>query len=186
MLREVAISDADVRLEKKQVSLIIETAETVRDNALNLARKKMLPREQDFGLASLLERREFVDYFKHALAIEIAQVIAFNDQRVQAVFLFEESTNPDAETEDYLSSIDFTIHLLAFVTAGSAAFESYVASLDRALTEVLNELPSNDLFRRSSFLTVLPVTEKDVAQSRGYATLLSSIYSRPLKIWERK
>ena len=184
MFKEILLSDPETQLDKKQVSSLLETAETVRSNALNLARKKLLPREQDAGLAKLLERRDFIDYFKHALAQEVAQVIATYDQRVQVVYLFEESTNPDAQTEDYLSSVDLTIHLLALVTSASAALESFVASLDRALTEALNELPSDQFGKRSSFLNVMPITEDDIKDGRGYAVLLSSFYARPLKIWQ--
>jgi hypothetical protein len=185
MYTEVSLSDTEIQPVDKQVSFIFETAETIRENALIQAREKMLPRDKDAELGKLLERRDFVDYLKHALAQEVAQVIASYDQRVQAVYLFEESTNPDAETEDYLPSMDLTLHLLALVTSASAAFESFVSSLDRALTEVLLELPSREFARRTSFLDVLPVTEHDINQGQGYAKLLSSIYARPLKIWER-
>ena len=145
----------------------------------------MLPREVEAELSKLLERRDFIEYFKYALAQEAAQVLATNDQRIQSVFLFEESSNPDAETEDYPLSMDLSVHLLALVTSASAALEAFVFSLDRALTEVLCTLPSSDFSRRSSFLNVLPITESEVEEGQGYAILLSSIYARPLKIWER-
>ena len=185
MYTEVSLSDTETQLDKRQVSRLFETAETIRGNALNLARKKLLPREQDAELAKLFERRDFVEYFKYTLAQEVAQVIATYDQRVQAVYLFEESANPDAETEDYLLSMDLTIHLLALVTSASAAHEAFVTSLDRSLTEVLSELPSKAFARRTSFLNVVPVTKNDIEEGRGYAVLLSSIYARPLKIWQR-
>ncbi len=185
MYTEVSLSDTKVRLGKKQVSSLLETAETIRGNALNLARKKMLPREQDAELAKLLERPNFVDYFKYTLAQEVAQVIATYDQRVQAVYLFEESANPDAETEEYPAFVDLTIHLLALVTSPSAALETFITTLDRTLTEVLSEFPSDAFARRTSFLNVIPITESDIEEGRGYAVLLSSIYARPLKIWQR-
>lgn len=185
MYTEVSLSDTKTRLGKKQISSIFETAETIRDNALKQARMKMLPRERDAELARLLQHRGFVDYLKHSLAQEVAQVLASYDQRVQAVYLFEESSNPDAETEEYLPSIDLTVHLLALVTSASAALEAFISSLDRALTEVLVDLPSDQFNKRSSFLDVLPVTEKDVEQGQGYAKLLSSFFARPLIIWER-
>jgi hypothetical protein len=163
----------------------METAETVREIALNHARKMLRPRDQTAELAILFGRREFVDYFKYALAIEVAQVIASYDRQVQAVYLFEESANPDAETEDYPSSPDLTIHLLTLVTSASAALEAFVTSLDRTLTEVLNDLPSEPFAGRTSFLNVIPITEVDIKERRGYAVLLSSIYARPIQIWQR-
>lgn len=184
MYKEISLLETEVQVDIMQISSIMETAETVRNNALNLARKKLLPREQDAELAKLLERNDFVDYFKHALAQEVAQVFAAHDRRIQAVYLFEESANPDAETEDYTSYLDLTIHLLALVTSASAALDSFITSLDRALTDVLSELPSNAFARRTSFLDVLSVTESDIEAGRGYAVLLSSIHARPLKIWQ--
>lgn len=185
MYTEVSLSDTIIRTRERQISSMFEMAETIRDNALNRARIKMSRREQDTELPKLLEHRGFVDYLKHAVGQEVAEVLAANDQRVQSVFLFEESTNPDAETDDYLSSGDLTVHLLALVTSPSAALEAFVSSLDRALAELLCELPSKEFARRTSFLDVLPITERDVQEGKGYAVLLSSIYARPLKIWER-
>lgn len=185
MYTEVPVSDKEVQLDKKQFSSLLETAETIRGNGLNRARRKLLPWEQDLELAKLLEHRDFVDYFKYTLAQEVAQVIATYDQRVQAVYIFEESANPDAETEEYTQFVDLTIHLLAIVNSASAVLDAFVASLDRALTEVLSELPSNSFAMRNSFLNIIPITESDIEERRGNAVLLPSIYGRPMRIWKR-
>ena len=185
MLTEVSLPKQERQIEEVQVSPLMETAETVKEIALKHARLMLRPRDRQDDLANLLARRDFVGYFNNALAVEVAQVIASYDQHVQAVYLFEESTNPDAETEEYLSSVDLTIHLLALVTSASAALESFITSIDRTLTEVLNDLPSEQFAGRTSFLNVLPITEADIEARRGYAVLLSSIYARPLRIWQR-
>jgi hypothetical protein len=185
MYQDISVPEPESQVERKQVSSLMEAAETIRENAIDLAREKMSFYEQEAELAILLERRNFVEYFKYALAQEVAQMIATYDQHVQAVYLFEESANPDAETEDYLSTVDLTIHLLASVTSSSAALEAFVTSLDRALTEVLCELPSKAFTRRTAFLNVIPITENDIEEGRGYAVILSSIYARPLRIWQR-
>lgn len=185
MYTEISLSDTKILMDIKQISSLFETAETIQINALNQARRRLPTREKDAQLAKLLERRDFIDNFRHALAQEIAQVIATHDQRVQAVYIFEESANPDAETEEYTQFVDLTIHLLALVTSASAALDAFVASLDRALTEVLSELPSNAFSIRNSFLNIIPITESDIEERRGNAVLLPSIYARPLKIWQR-
>jgi hypothetical protein len=186
MYQDISVPEPESQVERKQVSSLMEAAETIRESAIDLAREKMSFYEQEAELAILLERRNFVEYFKYALAQEVAQVIATYDQRVKAVYLFEETANPDSETEDYLSTVDLTIHLLATVTSASAALEAFVASVDRALTDVLCELPSDTFARRTSYLNVIPITENDIEEGRGYAVLLSSIYARPLRIWERE
>jgi len=94
--------------------------------------------------------------------------------------------NPDAETEDDLP-MDATIHLLTQVTSNSAALDAFIASLDRALTQHLNELPVEMLRKSTSILDVISVTEDNVKNRRGYASsLLSSWYAPPLKVWARE
>ena len=83
----------------------------------------------------------------------------------------------------YRSTV-WSVIMLAQLGA-SAALEAFTASLDRTLTNVLNELPSELYAGRTSFLNILPITEADIEERRGYAVLLSSIYARPVKIWQR-
>lgn len=186
MYKDISLPEEGVQIGIKPVSSLIETAETVRSNAVELARSKLMPREQSEDLKILLLRKDFVEYLKHALAQELAQVIATFDQRVEAVYLFDESTNPGASTEDYPTAQDLTIHMLTLVTSDSAALEAFTISLDRAMTQVLNELPSQAFTDRTSFLNFLPITENDIVERRGYAVLLSSIFAPPLKIWQRQ
>ncbi len=185
MLTEVSLPEQKRRFEEKQVTTLMETAETIKNNSLKRARTKLPPRDRQTEVAVLLARRDFVDYLNYYLAHEVARVIASYDQRVQAFYLFEESANPDAQTEEYPAVKDLTIHLLTLVSSASAALEAFVISLDRTLTEVLNELPSEPFAGRTSFLNVLPITEADIEEERGYAVLLSSIHARPIKIWQR-
>lgn len=174
-----------VETTAKQFSTMPEAAETIREKALKKARMKLPARYQAMSLDKVMQRSDFLAYFRYTLAQEIAQVFAAYDQHVQAVYLFEESTNPGAETEDYPALVDLTIHLLIRVTSASAALESFITSLDRALTDVLQQLPSAEFAQRISFLDAIPVTQKDVDDDRGYAVLLKSIYAPPLMIWQR-
>ncbi len=177
--------NSETQLDKKQVSSLFETAETIQINALNLARRKLLPGERDMQLAKVLERQEFVEKFKRALAQEIAHVIAAYDQRVQAVYLIGETINTHKKPEEELLSVDLNIRLFTLVTTASAALLAFVASLDRALTIVLGELPSKAFGMGNSFLEVVPITERDIEHGWGYALLFSSIYGRPTEIWQR-
>lgn len=185
MLTKVSRTETTTTGDMGQVISLTETAESVRNMALDQARAKMLKRDQDADLADLFKKGEFIDYFKYALAIEVAKVLGAFDPRVQAVYLFEESANPDAQTEDYRASLDMTIHLLARVTAASAGLEAFVLSLDRNITELICQLPTDLFAGRTSFLNVVPIIEKEIEERRGYAALLSSIYARPLEIWKR-
>ena len=149
MLTEVSLPEQKTQFDEVQVSSLADTAETIKKIALDQARTMVRQRDRQNDLANLLARRDFVGYFNDALSLEVAKVIASYDQRVQAVYLFNESANPDAQTEEYLSSIDLTIHLLILVTSASAALDAFITSLDRTLTETLIDLPSEQFAGRT-------------------------------------
>ena len=182
MFTEIQSQKKEGQLATERVGSLKDAIESIRNNAINYARNKMPPQLQNEELSRLLERRDFIQYFRHALAHEIAQVLGTYDQHVQAVYLFDESINPDAETEDYLPHVDLTIHLLLEVTSNSAALGSFITSLDRGLTEELREMPTK-FSGYTSFLDIIPITKQAIQERRGYAALLSSIYARPRKVW---
>jgi hypothetical protein len=77
------------------------------------------------------------------------------------------------------------VHLLVKVSAASAALNAFVASLDRALTASLKELPSQAFTHREFILDVVVVDEEDVRLRRGPAAVITSVFAPALKIWER-
>ena len=185
MLTESIERKAKTESTLGQVTRLQEVAETIRDNALAAARSRLLARQQDADLADLLQIPTFLHSFKYGLAEGVTNVIVANDGNVQAIYLFEESTNPDSETEDALTP-DMTVHLLLLVDSNSAALDAFVESLDRSLTELVGDLPSPLLAKRTSLLNVIPVTQQQVDNRQGYGALLSSIFARPVKLWARK
>lgn len=185
MHTEIQLQEREGQLTTERVGSLKNTIETIRNNAITHSRMKMPAQLQNEELPRLLKRRSFVQYFRHALAYEIAQVLGTVDQHVQAVYLFDEAINPDAETEDYLPHVDLTIHLLLKVTSNSAALDAFITSLDRTLTEDLRKM-SDAFAGYTSFMDVIPITEHAIQERRGYAALLSSIYAHPLKVWPRE
>jgi len=168
-----------------QLTRLQEAAETICDNALAAARERLPARQQDAPLAELLRLPAFLNSFKYGLAEGATNVIVANDGNVQAVYHFEESVNPDSETEEALMP-DIGVHLLLLVGANSAALDAFIKSLDGTLAELIRELPSPSLAKRTSVLNVIPITQEDVNNNRGYGALLSSIFARPVKLWARK
>lgn len=184
MYTDVLKTSTEIDDPQPQISQLQETAETLQHDALSWARTKLPLLQQGMELEDLLQQHDFVNWFKYKLAEGVAHVIAANDQRVQAAYSFEESSNPDAATEEHLP-LDGTVHLLVKVATNSAALKAYIDSLDRALVATAGTLPSALFVRLSHILDVIPVTEEDVAHGRGYAVLLSSVHAPPLKIWQR-
>ena len=185
MLTKTIEREAKTESTIGQVTRLQEVAETIRDNALEAARLRLPARQQEVDLADLLQIPAFLNSFKYGLAEGATNVIVANDGNVQAIYLFEESTNPDSETEDVLAP-DLTVHLLLLVDSNSAALEAFVESLDRSLTELLRDLPSPLLAKRTSILNAIPIVQEDADARQGYGALLSSVFARPVKLWARK
>lgn len=165
-----------------QVTRLQEAAETIRDDALAAARSSLTNRQQDAVIADLLQIPAFVNRFKVGLAEGATNVIVANDGNVQAVYHFEESANPDSETEE-AQTPDIGVHLLLLVDSNSAALDAFIKSLDGTLTGLIRELPSPSLTKRTSILNVIPITQEDVDNKQGYGALLSSMFARPVKLW---
>ncbi len=172
------------RVRRTEVTRLFEVAETIRDDALVWARSGLGIFDRGLELENLFELSRFVDRFKYGLAKGVAETIAANDQRVQAIYLFDSELSSDLETGCELP-IDVSVHQLALVSAPSAALESLIISLDRALLESLQELPVRLYKEREWILDIKLITEYDVDNKIGYACLLGSTFSPALEIWKR-
>ena len=161
-----------------------EVAETIRDDALALAQNRLSAPLDELELKRLLRRPDFVDNLKYGLASGVANALSGNNPRVRAVYIYEPSANPDSELGNDMP-VDATVHLLVLVNSSSAALEAFISALDRALAASLTSLPSPKFAERDSILDVNLLTEKDVESGRGYAVLLSSVFTPPLKVWQR-
>lgn len=168
----------------RQVRHLGEIAETLWGDALAAARNKLGIAGVNQSLTALFKRGDFVDYFKYELATRTARELAANDERVHAIYIYDPSSNPDCEAGIY-PSIDMSVHLLVQVSIPSAALETFIDSLDSALTATMKELLPEIFERRNFILNATIISEQDVKLRRGYAALLSSLFAPPLKIWQR-
>jgi len=167
-----------------QVLHLEEVAETIRDDALAQARKKIGALRRGANLAGLLERPDFLDYFKYGLASGVANVLAANDQNVQAVYVYDPALDAGSEAgED--PPRDVGVHLLVWVTTPSAALEALIASLDRALAASLKDLPAPGFRQRESILDVNLLSDDDMRRGVNYAGLLKGLFAPPLPVWRR-
>lgn len=167
------------------VTSLQEVAETVQSDALQHAHTRFILPIQAAGLAELLQRHDFVEHFKFGLAERIAGTLAAYDEHVQAIYYFDPNLNPDAETETY-AALDASVNLLVQVESKSAALESFIIAVDRALTEQVRKLPSPLFASLASVLNTILITQDDVEQKRGHAVLLSSFYLKPRQVWRRR
>ncbi len=149
-----------------------EVAETIRSEALGLARRTVSNVPAAAPAQVLLLQPRFRAAFKAGLAASVAQVLGANDDRLLAVYTYDQE--------------DPVLHLLVLVTQPSAALTAFVAALDRALTADLHALGPTGFADRDSILDVNLITPKEVRLGLGYAVLLSAVSAAPLKVWTRE
>ena len=170
------------RTSRPTVTSLQEVAETILADALQFAHDKFTQPMRAAGLEELMQRHDFIDYFKLGLAERIANTLAAHDEHVQAIYYFDPSLGSDAGTETY-TALDPSINLLIRVKLKSAALSSFIAALDDALAREVRKLPSPYYGSLVTILNAILITEEDVEQGRGYAALLSSLYLKPRQVW---
>jgi hypothetical protein len=168
-----------------QVSTLGELAKTIRASAVVEALSDRRSYATNEALLELeLSRPVVREAVKDGLARGVARALLAHDPQVQAIYAYDPSANPDSEAGDD-RPFDATIHLLAIVTAPSAALQAFIAALDRALTESLKELPSPIFQIRESVLDINLITRQDVQERKGYAGLLSATFAPAIEICRR-
>jgi hypothetical protein len=160
-------------------------AETICARALERARPPTSFIKDKPGLEELLQDPTFVQRFKVGLARGAADLLAANDNRVYSVYLLEASAALPMRL-DASSSSTPNIHLLVVVEQRSAALHALATALDQALIREVRKFPASALLEDKSLINPLFITEKEVAQHKGYAMLLSSAHRPLLTIWKRK
>jgi hypothetical protein len=180
----LSIHATDQDAQYAQPVQLEEVVETMCDDAIVWARDKLGWVGRESSLAEVLRRPDFLGYFKHGLAVSVANVLAANDANVQAVYVFDPSLNADSEAGTDLP-FDTSVHLLVRAVTPSAALHAFVTALDQALSTNLKNLPAPVFAGRESILDVIVITEEDIRLSVGYAGLLSGVFAPPIRIWQR-
>ena len=175
-------SPVDSATSRLVVTSLQEVAETIQMDALEYAHNRFTQPVRAASIEELLQRHDFINYFKFGLAERIANTLAAHDEHVQAIYYFDPNLSADAETETY-TALDPSINLLVQIKSKSAALSSFIAALDDALVIQARKLPSPHYAALASILNAILITEEDVEQKRGYAALLSSLYLKPRKVW---
>ena len=175
--------EAPITEETAEPSLtsLQEVAETIQIDALQHAYAMSIHPARAVDLAELLRWHDFVNHFKFGVAERIANTLAAHDEHVQAIYTFDPNLSADAETETY-APLDPSVNLLVQVTSKTAALQSFIAAIDKALTKQANTLPSPLFSSLETMLNAIVITGEDVRQKQGYAALLSSLYLKPRRI----
>lgn len=185
MIAEAASTTSETAIPLNRVTKVHELVETIRDEAVTYALSKLAPSKRGVDLVELSKRPEFLSEFKCGLASGVGDALIAHDGQVRSIYLFDPTANPDLES-GIGTSIDATVHLLVRVNTPSAALHAVIDAIDVALTQSIKSLgwPIYANFR--SVLDIIPITEKDIRERKGFAALLTSIFAPPIRVCQKE
>jgi hypothetical protein len=167
-----------------KISQLNELAETIRDDALDFARTHADVSKSAWPLQRLFHDLEFYGNFKYSLGKSIADALVAHAPQICDIHFYEPFVNSEDQPADGLL-IDASVHLLARISRSSAALELFIDALDQALVEFLKEIPLPHFSERTTVIDISLITDEDIRLGRGHASLLSTMYTPPLRIWTR-
>ena len=159
------------------------TAEAALTKALEFCARKMKLDSHQAVVDHLRQGdRTACSYCHYSLAKQVAEYLGAFDENVKVVYICDY----DATSEDLCfgeAAQTSPIHMIVWADRNTGALNSLVAALDRALVQSYADLLGTSQLRY--LLDVQVIDDADVENRIGYGALLSSIYHRPIQVWER-
>ena len=122
-------------------------------------------------------------YCLYCIAKQAAETIGALDENVRAAYTFDcEATPEDASLGEIARGMPL-VHLLVWTQRKTAALSALIAALDRALAQAYVDMLG--VGRPAGLLDVQIVDDAQVGHRSGYGALLSSMYHRPVQVWQR-
>ena len=118
----------------------------------------------------------------HSLASQVAETLGDMDANVSSVFVLDYDATPEDLAFGQPGGVS-PIHLIVRAERKTEALYALIAALESALVQ--------DYARRIGpgklkyLLDAQVIDAEDVEKRRGYAAVLSSLYNRPIQVWER-
>ena len=158
-------------------------AETALNRAIEFCAEKMTTGNQPAALELVRNNdRSAEGYFHYSLAEQAAEWLGAWDKDVKAVYIYNYEATPEDVCFDE-SAHPTLLHLIVWTRRKTGALQSILEALDRALARGRADLIGpRDL---AHLLDAQIVDDHQVKNSIGSAALLTSLHTRPLKIWER-
>ncbi len=121
-------------------------------------------------------------YCHYSLAKQVGESLGALDENVKAVY----SVDYDATPEDTCfgeAMPTSLIHILVWAERKTGALDSLVTALDLALVQCYADVIGTR--QLAHLLDVQVIDDADVKNRIGYGAMLSSLYQRPIQVWER-
>lgn len=159
------------------------TAEITLTQALEFCAQKMKLAGPQAVVDSIQQGdRNACKYCHYSIAKQVAESLGALDENVKAVYV----ADYDATPEDLCfgtGTRTSPIHMIVWAERKTNALEALTEALDRAMAKrYANIVGPRQL---THLLDVQVVDDDDVENHIGYGAMLSSLYNRPIQIWER-
>jgi hypothetical protein len=127
--------------------------------------------------------RTTCEYCRYGVAKQVATSLGAMDEHVQAAYILDCDATPEDRcfgTEAHNTDL---IHLLVWTRRKTAAFDSLVEALDRALVQAWSD--TIGVRQPATLLDVQVMDDVDVEQRYGYGAFRTWMHQQPIQIWGR-
>jgi hypothetical protein len=158
-------------------------AEVVLTQALEFCAQKMGLDSPEAVVACLRQGDNTAfGYWHYGLARQVAEYLGTWDEDVKAVYIYDYDATPEDSCFEEMIPAE-PVHLIVWAQRKTAALESLVAALERALVQSCADLINKT--KLMHLLDVQLVDDADAENRTGYGALFSSLYHPPTQVWER-
>jgi hypothetical protein len=178
------IVDAGVKTPSLHLPDASSTAAVILSQAMEYCAQKMGLKNTQAAIEHVKQGDTMAcSYCHYSAAQQVADALGMLDNNVQAAYMFEYDATPEDVCVGEASRI-IPLHLLVWVGRKTDALSALVESLDRAMAQSLANIlgTSQDAY----VLDVQIVDDSDVKNRTAYGALLSSLFQRPIKVWDRQ
>ena len=127
--------------------------------------------------------RTACEYCLYGMAKQVAASLGAIDENVKEVYFFDYDATPEDLCFCTGTHNTWLIHLLVWTQHKTAALNSLVAALDRALAHTFcDTIGTHGL---TTLLDVQIIDDTDVQQRHGYGAFRAWVHQTPIQIWRR-
>lgn len=160
------------------------TAAIIMSQALDYCAQKMGLKSTQAAVEKVKQGDTMAcSYCHYSAAQQVADALGMLDSNVQTAYMFDYDATPEDISLGEASRI-IPLHLLVWVGRKTDALSALVESLDRAMAQSMADMLGTS--PDAHVLDVQVVDDSDVKNRIAYGALLSSLFQRPIKVWDRQ
>jgi hypothetical protein len=170
-------------MDPSRPSDVVSVAEAVLDRAVEFCAQKLNHITPE-AVIDLLRQGDHSTYryWLYGVAKYVSEHLGAWDESITAIYIYEYDATPE-DLSLAEAAPDPLIHLIIWAQRKTAALNSLIEGLDRALIQAHSELLGTHQLKY--LLDVQVVDDQEMNNRRGYGALFSSLHHRPLPLWKR-